>query len=57
MLWTHNRKKLTWHDSYVAPGCSGAGVPAVTAQSGIQFYDLYPEAQAVRLFYSSQNPR
>lgn len=44
-LWTHNRKNLTWHDSYVAPGCSGEGVPAVSVQSGAQFYELYPEAQ------------
>ena len=46
MLWTHNRKDLTWHDSFVPDGCHETqGVPAVTVQSGIQFYDLYPEAQ------------
>lgn len=48
MLWTHHRKSVTWHDSFVADGCHETeGVPAVTVQSGIQFFELYPEAQKV----------
>eukprot|EP01045_Picozoa_sp_COSAG04_P013902 COSAG04_NODE_1011_length_8770_cov_3.106677_2_plen_672_part_00 len=48
MIWTHNRKQMTWHDSYTAPGCSDdTAVPAATIESGVQFIDLYPAAQKV----------
>jgi len=47
MLWTHKRKDIAWHDDFVATGCEAStGVPAVTVQSGVQFRDLYPDAQA-----------
>ena len=45
VLWTHKRKKMTWHDAFVATGSSTA-VPAVTVESGVQFSDMYPAAQA-----------
>ena len=55
MLWTHQMKGITWHDDgYVSPGCvdgsRGDGVnekvaAAVTVEAGVQFLDLYPEAQ------------
>jgi FAD/FMN-containing dehydrogenase len=46
LLWTHERKSITWHDAFVPLGAASAGVPAVTVQSGVQFADLYPAAQA-----------
>lgn len=46
LLWTHLRKNITWHDSFVPAGSTEAGVPAVTVQSGVQFSDLYPAAQS-----------
>lgn len=37
LLWTHKRKNITWHDSFVAEGCAtSTAVPAVTVQSGVQ---------------------
>jgi len=45
LLWTHQRKKITWQSSFPAP--EGKGVPAVTVQSGVQFSDMYPAAQTV----------
>ena len=34
MIWTHNRKQMTWHDSYIAPGCSDdTAVPPPTHDS------------------------
>ena len=46
LLWTHLRKNITWHDAFVPTGSADEGVPAVTVQSGVQFSDLYPAAQA-----------
>jgi hypothetical protein len=46
MLWTHNRKEVKWHDEYTPPGCSLSVGPAASVQSGAQFYELYPQAQA-----------
>jgi FAD/FMN-containing dehydrogenase len=48
MLWTHNRKNIVFHDDgFVAAGCAASSsVPAVTVQSGVQFVDLYPKAEA-----------
>jgi hypothetical protein len=45
VLWTHQRKKITWHDSFVPAAVASKGVPAVTVESGVQFSDLYPAAQ------------
>ena len=45
VLWTHLRKKITWHDTFVPASAAGKGVPAVTVESGVQFSDLYPAAQ------------
>jgi FAD/FMN-containing dehydrogenase len=54
LLWTHVRKAMQWHGEggegpgFVPTGCSNATtapVPAVTLESGVQFVDLYPEAQ------------
>ena len=42
LLWTHTRKRITWHTTFPAPE---GGVPAVTVESGVQFSDLYPLAQ------------
>ena len=50
LLWTHQRKQITWHDDgFVAAGCAAgdhptAPVSAVTVESGVQFQDLYPRA-------------
>jgi|EP01047_Picozoa_sp_COSAG01_P035683 FAD/FMN-containing dehydrogenase len=45
LLWTHLRKGITWHDSFVAEGCApSSALPAATVESGVQFMDLYPEA-------------
>jgi hypothetical protein len=46
VLWTHQRKKMTWHDAFVPAGASEKGVPAITVESGVQFSDMYPAAQA-----------
>ena len=46
VLWTHKRKQMTWHDAFVPAGSAEAGVPAVTVESGVQFSDMYPAAQA-----------
>jgi hypothetical protein len=43
MVWTHNRKEMVWHDAYTPAECSGGGdeaVPAVSVESGVQFFDL-----------------
>lgn len=45
VLWTHQRKEITWHDAFVPAGATSKGVPAVTVESGVQFSDLYPAAQ------------
>jgi len=50
MVWTHNRKAMRWHQAYSLTECQvvangTAGVPAVTVESGVQFFDLYPAAQ------------
>ena len=45
LLWTHQRKAITWHEAFVPRGSAEAGVPAVTVESGVQFSDLYPAAQ------------
>lgn len=38
LLWTHQRKNMTWYDAFVAEGCSAAtSFPAVRVQSGVQF--------------------
>ena len=51
LLWTHLRKNMTWHDAYVAEGCAAdTALPAVTVQSGVQFYDLYPAAMRQNRF-------
>lgn len=45
LLWTHLRKNITWHESFVAEGCAaGSATSAATVQSGVQFIDLYPDA-------------
>jgi FAD/FMN-containing dehydrogenase len=45
LLWTHLRKGITFHDSFVAEGCDAStSVPAATVESGVQFMDLYPDA-------------
>jgi hypothetical protein len=47
VLWTHKRKKISFHNAFVAVGSATAeGVPAVTVESGVQFSDIYPAAQA-----------
>lgn len=41
LLWTHLRKNITYHDSFVAEGCDAStAVPAATIESGVQFMDL-----------------
>ena len=45
LLWTHLRKNITFHDSFVAEGCEAStALPAATVESGVQFMDLYPQA-------------
>jgi FAD/FMN-containing dehydrogenase len=48
MLWTHQRKRMDFHEAFVPEGCDegSTSVPAVTLESGVQFADLYPAAQA-----------
>lgn len=47
LIWTHQRKNITWHDDgFVAAGClANTAAAAVTVQSGVQFEDLYPVAE------------
>ena len=41
LLWTHQRKEIAWHDSFVAEGCeASSALPAATVHSGVQFMDL-----------------
>ena len=40
LLWTHLRKEINWHESFVPAGSAEKGVPAVTVDSGVQFSDL-----------------
>ena len=41
LLWTHQRKEIAWHDSFVAEGCeASSALSAATVQSGVQFMDL-----------------
>jgi FAD/FMN-containing dehydrogenase len=39
LLWTHQRKKITWHTKFPSPE-NADGVPAVTVQSGVQVSGL-----------------
>ena len=43
LVWTRAMNKVTLHDSFVGQGCSGriAPVPAVTAEAGAMWIDLY----------------
>jgi len=43
LIWTRAMNKVTLHDSFVAKGCEGrqAAVPAVTAEAGAVWMDLY----------------
>jgi len=40
LLWTHLRKEINWHESFVPAGSAEKGAPAVTVDSGVQFSDL-----------------
>lgn len=44
MLWTHKLKQITWHDDFTPSRSTASIGPAVTVGAGIQFMDLYPEA-------------
>jgi hypothetical protein len=46
LLWTHRRKKIDFREAFVPAGSDQSGVPAVTVESGVQFSDIYPAAQA-----------
>lgn len=43
LIWTHAMRRVTLHDTFVGQGCAGrvASVPAVTAESGAVWMDLY----------------
>ena len=43
LVWTRAMNKVTLHDAFVAQGCDGkfGPVPAVTAESGAMWIDLY----------------
>src|SRR5437762_13602529 len=43
LVWTRAMNKVTLHDAFVAQGCPGriAPVPAVTAEAGAMWIDLY----------------
>lgn len=43
LVWTRAMNKVTLHDKFVAKGCEGriAPVPAVTAEAGAMWIDLY----------------
>jgi FAD/FMN-containing dehydrogenase len=42
LIWTRAMRKVTLHDAFVAGGCEGrAAVPAVTAEAGAVWMDLY----------------
>ena len=43
LIWTRAMKKVTLHDAFVGRGCEGrvAPVPAVTAEAGAMWIDLY----------------
>jgi FAD/FMN-containing dehydrogenase len=43
MIWTRTMNKVTLHDAFVGEGCKGhhAPVPAVTAEAGAMWIDLY----------------
>jgi hypothetical protein len=41
LLWTHLRKDIVFHDSWMCEGCDpSTATPAVTVQTGVQFMDL-----------------
>jgi FAD/FMN-containing dehydrogenase len=41
LIWTRAFNKITLHDAFTPPGCGGAAVPAVTAEAGAMWMDLY----------------
>jgi FAD/FMN-containing dehydrogenase len=46
LVWTHKMQKITMVDSFIPKGCqsnSHPGVPAVTAESGVTWFDAYQE--------------
>jgi len=42
LIWTHNMRKITMHDSFVCQGCP-AGFPAVTVEAGARWLEVYNE--------------
>ena len=44
LVWTHEMRRITMHDAFVAHGCHGqAGAPAVTVEAGTRWLEAYKE--------------
>jgi len=45
LVWTHEMRRITMHDSFVPRGCPAAqpGVPAVTVEAGTRWLEAYRE--------------
>jgi FAD/FMN-containing dehydrogenase len=41
LIWTRAMRKVTLHDAFVGAGCGAAPVPAVSAEAGAMWMDLY----------------
>lgn len=46
LIWTHNMRHITIHDSFVGEGCpaSTASIPAITVEAGTRWLEVYQEA-------------
>jgi FAD/FMN-containing dehydrogenase len=41
LIWTRRMNKVTLHDRFVAQGCKSVPMPAVTAETGAMWIDMY----------------
>ncbi len=44
LVWTHEMRDLTLHDTFVAAGCTGAGVAAISVGAGTRWIEIYRKA-------------
>jgi len=48
LLWTHHLNETHWHDAFAPSGCNESVNGAVTLGAGVQFWQLYQEADEHR---------
>jgi FAD binding domain/Berberine and berberine like len=43
LIWTHHLRNVTVREAFVAQGCSGPAVPAVSVEAGARWIEVYQE--------------